>query len=126
MIKEIFGKPVLPNVINDCSLRFNEDEIYIGKVYVFDANYFSELIRFGDLPIYRIFKEKRIVGYFSTSYTQMCKNNDGIYKIIGTNANASNCQIDGVSFTKIHHSMSKFHHRIHIKFVAKNIKNNYI
>lgn len=129
MIEEIFGKPSLPNVINDCSLILkNDDKIYIGKVYVFDANHFVQLIKFGDFWVHRVFKEKRVVGYFSTPNTQIRASEHEMYKIvgkIGENKNGIDCQIDGVSFTKTCHSLSQSGSCNHIKFKAKNMKYNY-
>jgi len=129
MIKEIFGKPLLPQVIDDCSLILkNDDKIYIGKVYVFDANHFVQLIKLGDFWVHRVFKETRVVGYFSTPETHINASEHEIYTIIGKigeNENATNYRIEGVSFTKTCHSLSHSGSCNYIKFIAKKIIRDY-
>ena len=129
MITDIFGKPGLPNIINDCNLVIEKDDIiYIGKVYIFAANHLVQIIKFGDFWSYYIFKEKRIVGYFSSPENRIQLPEQKIYKIIGKmggSKNYINCQIDGVSFTRTHHSISQSGSRHYIKFLAKNIIYDY-
>lgn len=112
----------MPNVIDDCNLILeNGYNIYIGKVYLFNVNRFHRIIRLGDLSLIRVFKGRRIVGYFSTSDLKIRKYTHEKLKIVG-NINAIEFQINDVSFSKTSNQMTRTSNCIYVKFSANSVK----
>jgi hypothetical protein len=126
MIEDVFGKPALTSVINDCILFFKNGEyFYIGKIYIFNRTSFLDVIKFGEIWISdKIFNGKKIAGYFSTSNSRICILNEKPSRIIGKVGKKITCLIEDINFVKDNQSISS-EYCAHIKFEANDLKYNF-
>ncbi len=125
MIEDVFGKPSLPSVITDCILFFkNGEHFYIDRVYIFERNFFLDVIKFGELWIDdRIFHGRKIAGYFSTSDSRFFMHDENPSRIIGKVGKTITCLIEDINFLKNDQNFSA-EYCASVRFTANNLKYN--
>jgi hypothetical protein len=125
MIEDLFGKPNLPRVISNCILFFEDEFIYIGKIYIFNNISILDVIKFGEVWVSdRVFNGRKITGYFSTTDRRVCGKDKNPSRIIGKSSKDISCVMEGITFTKINQNILP-EYSAQIKFTA-NIFNEKI